>query len=578
MFIAFKALVENKFQTKVGTLYSDNGGEFIALREFLSTHGITHLTSPPHTPEHNGMSERKQRHIVETGLTLLSTASIPKTYWPYAFATAVYLINRLPTPLLSLESPFQRLFGNSPNYNKLRVFGSLCFPWLRPYTMHKLDDRSLPCIFLGYSLTQSAYHCLHLATGRIYTSRHVKFVEEVFPFSTTRAVANREIEDTTPFSVSLSSTPSSDPHRCNTPPPSPPHATTQVLPSSSFNSLVRNLEPTAQQENGPQPMAQPTQHFQEPTAPPQNGLQPPAQQTTPSENQNLAQSPQPTSQNTSSSSSTTTPSSVANIPQIEPNPAPNQPLEAPQIVNPPIEPPQNLHKMTTRAKNNISKPKAKYSLHVQLPNNMIPEPTSVTQALKDEKWRKAMSLEFDAQTVNHTWDLVPSAPNQNVVGCRWVFTLKYLPNGVLDRYKARLVAKGFHQQYDIDYSETFSPVIKSTTIRLVLDVAVTKGWQIKQLDVNNAFLQGDLQEEVYMVQPQGFVDRDKPTHVCRLRKALYGLKQAPRAWYNALKQHLISSGFTNSHADASLFIHQNGSTVTYVLVYVDDILVTGNNA
>lgn len=189
-----------------------------------------------------------------------------------------------------------------------------------------------------------------------------------------------------------------------------------------------------------------------------------------------------------------------------------------------------------------------------------------------------MSAEFDAHTTHHTWDLVPSAPSQNVVGCKWVFTIKYLADGGLDRYKSRLVAQEFTQQYGVDYSETFSPVIKSTTIRLVLEVATTKAWLIKQLDVNNAFLQGELTEEVYMLQPPGFVDKDRPTHVCRLRKPIYGLKQAPRAWYLALKQHLIDIGFTNSLADASLFIHNRGSSYTYVLVYVDDILVTGNDS
>lgn len=109
VFVAFKSLVENRLQEKIGTFFSDNGGEFLALREFLAIHGISHLTSPPHTPEHNGISERKHRHIVETGLTLLSTASIPVTYWTYAFAAAIYLINRLPTPVLSQSSPFHKL-------------------------------------------------------------------------------------------------------------------------------------------------------------------------------------------------------------------------------------------------------------------------------------------------------------------------------------------------------------------------------------------------------------------------------------------------------------------------------------
>lgn len=120
-------------------------------------------------------------------------------------------------------------------------------------------------------------------------------------------------------------------------------------------------------------------------------------------------------------------------------------------------------------------------------------------------------------------------------------------------------------------------MIKTTTIRSVLDIAVNKGWQLKQLDVNNAFLQGELQEEVYMTQPPGFVDADRPQHVCRLKKPIYGLKQAPRAWYMALKNHLLHIGFTNSLADTSLFIQNTGSHQTYILVYVDDIIVTGSD-
>lgn len=181
--IAFKNLVENNQQTKIGTFYSDNGGEFLALRDFFRTNGISHYTSPPHTPEHNGMSERKHRHVVESGLTMLAKASVPKTYWPYAFAVAVYLINRLPTPLLSMQSPFQKLFGKDPNYQKLRIFGCACFPWLRPYNKHKLEDKSALCTFLGYSPTQSAYLCYHKPTRRLYVFRHVQFDEEQFPFS-----------------------------------------------------------------------------------------------------------------------------------------------------------------------------------------------------------------------------------------------------------------------------------------------------------------------------------------------------------------------------------------------------------
>lgn len=233
--------------------------------------------------------------------------------------------------------------------------------------------------------------------------------------------------------------------------------------------------------------------------------------------------------------------------------------------------------MQTRAKNKIVKPTSRFSFNASK-RYLNPEPRTVAQALKDERWRKAMSTEYDAQIQFGTWDLVPSHPSQNLVGCGWIYTTKYLANGEVDRPKARLVARGNTQRYGVDYGETFSPVIKSTTIRLVLDIAVNRGWPIKQLDVNNAFLQGELQDEVYMTQPPGFIDTDRPHHVCRLKKPIYGLKQAPRAWYMSLKNHLLDIGFQNSLADTSLFTYKSGSSHTFILVYVDDIVVTGSDS
>lgn len=239
-------------------------------------------------------------------------------------------------------------------------------------------------------------------------------------------------------------------------------------------------------------------------------------------------------------------------------------------------PAPNPPRMTTQSQTGIVKPNPKYSLALTLANSDL-EPQNFRQALKDEKWRRAMSEEFDAQVVNHTWNLVPLPPSTNVIGCKWVFRTKFLPDGTIHRFKARLVAKGYNQEPGFDYSETFSPVIKSTTIRLVLEVAITRDWSIRQLDVNNAFLQGTLDEDVYMVQPPGFIDKDRPHHVCHLKKDLYGLKQAPRAWYLELRAFLIGLGFQNSVADTSLFILKRGSSFIYMLIYVDDILITGND-
>lgn len=160
---------------------------------------------------------------------MLTHASMPKSYWSYAFTTATYLINRLPTPNLSMESPFQKLFGEAPNYSQLRVFGCLCFSWLRPYTSHKLEDRSTPCVFIGYSQTQSAYLCLQPSTGRIYVSRHVKFDETRFPFKTSSS-SSQSIH---PQPTQIPTPPSSNSHPVTIVPtrPTPPDATTNTTAS-----------------------------------------------------------------------------------------------------------------------------------------------------------------------------------------------------------------------------------------------------------------------------------------------------------------------------------------------------------
>jgi histone deacetylase 1/2 len=167
---------------------------------------------------------------------------------------------------------------------------------------------------------------------------------------------------------------------------------------------------------------------------------------------------------------------------------------------------------------------------------------------------------------------------QNLIDCKWVWKIKRKADGSIDRYKGRLVAKGYKQRYGIDYEDTFSPVVKSATIRLVLSIGVSRGWTIRQLDVQNAFLHGVLEEDVYMKQPPGYEDRKHPHYVCKLDKALYGLKQAPRAWYARLSEKLVSLGFHASKADTSLFFYIKGSITIYLLVYVDDIIVVSSSS
>jgi Reverse transcriptase (RNA-dependent DNA polymerase) len=234
--------------------------------------------------------------------------------------------------------------------------------------------------------------------------------------------------------------------------------------------------------------------------------------------------------------------------------------------------------MQTRTKTKSLKPKEFPHHQLYVASNKPIEPTCYTQAIKDPSWRQAMATELTALAHNATWDLVPCPPGAHVIGAKWVFKVKLRSDGTVERCKARLVAKGYDQQEGVDYLETFSPVVRPGTIRIILSIALSQKWAVHQLDVNNAFLHGDISETIYMEQPPGFSNPSLPSHVCKLKKALYGLKQAPRAWFSKLKGFLLTQGFKSSQADHSLFFKVNSHSTTYILVYVDDILVTGSSS
>ena len=157
-----------------------------------------------------------------------------------------------------------------------------------------------------------------------------------------------------------------------------------------------------------------------------------------------------------------------------------------------------------------------------------------------------------------------------------MYKIKFKPSGEVERYKARLVVKGCMQMEGVDYHDMFAPVAKLVTVRTLLAIAVKRGWEIQQLDVDNAFLHGDLEEEVYMKIPQGFSNKNE-TRVCKLKKSIYGLKQASRNWYHKFTKSLIDLGYKQSRADHSLFIYKDADVYVAALIYVDDVIVVGNN-
>jgi hypothetical protein len=243
-----------------------------------------------------------------------------------------------------------------------------------------------------------------------------------------------------------------------------------------------------------------------------------------------------------------------------------------------VTPPENPHRMITRGKTGfrVVPDRLVFTAATSSPTTSpIPSPTHA--ALADPHWCAAMEEEYGALISNGTWELVPRPQGSNVVTGKWVFTHKLRADGTLDRYKACWVLRGFTQHPGGDYDETFSPVVKPATVRTVLTTAVSRDWPIQQLDVKNAFLLGTLSETVFCCQPTGFTDPAHPDLVCRLRNSLYGLKQTPRAWYSRFATYLTTMGFIEAKSDTSLFIFRRGSYTVYLLLYVDDIILTASS-
>ena len=218
-----------------------------------------------------------------------------------------------------------------------------------------------------------------------------------------------------------------------------------------------------------------------------------------------------------------------------------------------------------------------YGARVNIASEVLNEPTSMTEALASPeraKWMDAMDKEMDSLHINDVWDLVKLPKDRKAVGSKWVFKLKVGPDGQIERHMARLVAQGFAQKQGLDYDETFSPVVRFESLRTVIALAVQNGMKMHQMDVTTAFLNGELQEEVYMKQPEGFAAEGQEDLVCKLKRSIYGLKQSPRCWNSALDHKLKQMGFVQAKGDPCLYMASEGE-MFIIAVYLDDIVLAG---
>jgi hypothetical protein len=223
----------------------------------------------------------------------------------------------------------------------------------------------------------------------------------------------------------------------------------------------------------------------------------------------------------------------------------------------------------------VKKPKPFSSYMASIYDLLEKEPTCFEEAIQKKEWANAMIEEYQSIIKNDVWEIVPRLNSKDVVSSRWLFKIKHAADGSIEKYKARFVACGFSKKKGIDYEETFAPVASYTSIRNIIALVAKMKWKLHQMDVMTSFLNGVIDEEVYIEQLQGFEVEDMKSHVCKLKKALYGLKQAPRAWYGRIDSFLTSLGFTKSKADSNLYFKVMNDEPVILLLYVDDLFLTG---
>lgn len=526
LFKNFCALVDTQYNKRIQRVRADNGTEFLPLRPFFDAKGIIFETSCVATPQQNGRVERKHRHLLNVARALRFQAHLPLQFWAECVSAAAFLINRTPSPNLGDRTPYELLHNRVPPYSSFRVFGCLCFATQNPRIRDKFAPRSRKCVFIGYPPGKRGWRLYDLETKEIFVNRDVVFFETFFPFAA--------------------------------PPPEPPTA-----PISAPSPAIYD---------------DPLSITQQPAASAPAASAPPAAISLSQARGSPSVIPPPAA--SESDQSVVRQSTRTRQPSVR---LKDYVCSTVQHFNPPTA---SSSPTPESRPSGLPYPLAAYVTCTNFSASHVcflaavtagTEPSSFKEAVQHITWREAMNSKLDALRRNGTWTLSALPPGKTPIGCKWVYRIKYRSNGSIERHKARLVVLGNRQIEGVDYTETFAPVAKMASVRVFLSVAVIRGWELHQMDVHNAFLHGDLDEEVYMRPPPGLADVP-PGYVCRLRKSLYGLKQAPRNWFAKLSSALRAFGFCQSKADYSLFSFKMLGVILHVLVYVDDLIVAGNNS
>ncbi|KAI3667612.1 hypothetical protein L6452_42678 [Arctium lappa] len=594
LIIAFIKRIQVRLQLPVRTIHSDNGTEFKndTLRSYLTSVGISHNFSAAYTPQQNGIVERKNRTLVEAARTMLAYSELPMYLWAEAVATACFTQNRTIVVKRFNKTAYELINNRTPNIKFLRVFGCRCYILKERQGLSKFDKKADEGYLVGYSLTSKAYRIYIIRTKTVVESMNVSFDENSTRTSghnsselglNNKASIQARIEPAiTGSSSSNSNSTSSELDLLFIDAFDDICADFEKGISTSIKSGTNSEVPTIS-EDMPGPSDEVTD-----TSTPSGTTTPLVSDSTNTE-----------SVSTDSSSGNEVPSTSTASPEASVSETPVQDVPSTSVEQPAVQddndasntqqavdalpsthrwtkdhPLENVigdvqSGVTTRSAT------ANFCMFSSFLSSL--EPKKAAEALRDPFWISAMQDELLQFERNKVWRLIPLPKGKSVIGTKWVFRNKKDEAGVVVRNKARLVAKGYCQQEGIDYDETFAPVARIEAIRIFLAYAAHKNFTVYQMDVKSAFLNGVLHEEVYVAQPEGFIDPHHPDHVYVLDKALYGLKQAPRSWYETLTKFLLASGFKKGTVDTTLFLKRQGDDLILIQIYVDDIIFGSTN-
>jgi transposase InsO family protein len=518
--IALINRLETESGKKLKQLHTDGGTEFETTRfiKYCKTKGIAFTTTTPYTPEQNPIAERAIRTIFESMRSTLHHAKLTSKFWPQVAKAACYIRNRCYTSSIkSKRTPEHIWSGRKPSIKHIRVIGCNAFVHVRKVERGKLDNKTTPAIHLGWNEQQNSYLVFDIELNKFVTSCHVEFDEESFSHS---KQYNERINDA---SESYGDIGSHD----------------ELFNNEIALAKLISLEPHNQAQPQPQPQQQPP--ILAPQTPPIEASEPAA----PSIKQPKAKMNW---------------KKDASISELNPDNV----ISAPRV------------RTTTKQLGLVN---YKSDIGSEQAFSAFITPNTFEQAMQSAQrlnWRTAMDKEMQSLHDNNVWELVnmPTDKNVNIMGCRWIYKVKETSEGEIERLKARLVGQGFTQVFGKDYNETWAPVPRYKSVRIIIAIACIKGYELKQLDIETAFLYADVKEDIYMRQPKGY-EKGGANMVCKLKKALYGIKQAPHEWNNEINTFMVDVlQFTRCKSDTCVYVKRcKSGNIMIISIFVDDIII-----